>query len=140
MKTENLILPPQLFDLAKDHFRLLKSENLKRKRDTVELRLSGYSDVMHLISDIVKVSILALGDGENSGHMSIPDPASNVSGVLSVILDLIPYEEAELLDAMRYSVLEDNRVDSEEDWDFVLRTVTLTPPDDLYISPSNSRA
>jgi len=125
MKTESLEIPQHLADIASDHFRLLKPANLKRKIDTVELRLSGYSDVMYLIADIVKVSILAL-DAAGDSHRSIPDPPSNIGGILSVILDLIPYEEAELLDKIRYSVLTSDKSESD-DWDFLLRSATLFP-------------
>ncbi|MBD3581743.1 hypothetical protein [Flavobacterium selenitireducens] len=130
MTTAGLTLAPEFLALAADHFRLLTSENLKKKQDTVELRLSGYSDVMFLIADIVKVSLLALNKGENSDYPFIPDPASNVSGVLSVILDLLPYEEANLLDKIRGAV-PDHGGAQEEDWDFISQSIRLTAPASL---------
>lgn len=98
-------LPLPLRELAAKHFVLLESKNVAKKRDTIELNLSGYSDVMFLVADIVKVCILAL-DGENNTGARIPEPSTNISGVLSVILDLLPYEEADLLDKIREAVLE----------------------------------
>ena len=83
---------------------LLDRKNHKRKRDTIELNLSGYSDVMFLIADIVKVCILALHADDNS-IPGIPEPATNISGVLGIILDLVPYEEIDLLDLIREEVL-----------------------------------
>lgn len=78
----------ELPELAKEHFVLLQTESSKNHIDTVQLRLSGYSDVMHLMADIVKVCILAIGDGETHGNANIPSPESNISGVLGILLDL----------------------------------------------------
>lgn len=100
---KNIAIPEQLSQFASRHFVLLESQNQKKQLDTVQLNVSGYGDVMHLISDIVKVCMLAL-EGETSCKR-IPEPNVNISGVLGIILDLIPYEEAELLDAIRESVL-----------------------------------
>lgn len=55
-------------------------------------------------SDIVKVSLLALKF--ETSCTRIPEPNANISGVLSIILDLLPYEEAELLDHIREAVLQ----------------------------------
>src|SRR6476620_2640895 len=118
-----LELPENLRAIAARHFVLLEPENVKKQRDMISLRLSGYSDVSHLIADIVKVCILALGDGNSYSSAHIPTPESNISGVLAIILDLIPYEEMDLLDAIRHDVL--NPVVEEEDWDFILRSVSL---------------
>ncbi|MGV9004460.1 hypothetical protein [Flavobacterium sp.] len=128
MKNKISHLPPALHELAANHFRLLESKNIIKKRDSIQLNLSGYSDVMFLIADIVKVSILALGDGENHSLSRINNPASNVSGVLGIILDLIPYEEADLLDHLREAVLQPEQEISNEE-DFILENIFLTVPD-----------
>lgn len=115
-------LTPQLHEIAKKHFVLLESQNVKKKRDTIQINLSGYADVMYMIADIVKVCMLAL-EGETSSTR-IPEPSTNISGVLGIILDLIPYEEADLLDALRYAVL--NPI--EEIDDFILENLYLILP------------
>jgi hypothetical protein len=120
MKTE-MRLPESLREIAAKHFVLLEPVNIAKKRDTVSLRLSGYSDVMYLIADITKVCILALGDDNSHSSAHIPEPASNISGVLSIILDLIPYEEIDFLDKIREAVL----LPVEEDWDFIWETISL---------------
>ncbi|HEY0108855.1 MAG TPA: hypothetical protein VGB67_04450 [Fibrella sp.] len=122
-----LTLPDNLRDIAKKHFVLLESENIAKKRDTLSLRLSGYSDVTHLIGDIVKVCILAMGDGSPYSSAHIPEPESNISGVLSIILDLLPYEESDLLDMIRQEVLNPSP-EPDEDWDFILASVSITMP------------
>lgn len=113
-------LPPELRQMAEKHFVLLESQNVKKKRDTIQLNLSGYSDVMFLIADIVKVCMLAL-EGDTSCNR-IPEPTTNISGVLGIVLDLIPYEEADLLDLLREAVL--NPAEEE----FILENFFLTQP------------
>lgn len=128
MKTD-IVLPENLRLLAEKHFVLLEPENISKKRDTVSLRLSGYGGVANLIADLVKVCILALGDGNPYSPAHIPQPESNVSGVLSIILDLLPYEEFDLLDTIREAVL-NPKAPGEEQWDddFMLESVSLLPP------------
>jgi hypothetical protein len=116
--------PDNLRQLAEKHFVLLESQNPKKKRDTIQLNLSGYSDVMYLIADITKVCMLAL-EGETSSNR-IPEPMVNISGVLGIVLDLIPYEEAELLDKMREAVLK-----SGHEQEFIIENLYLTAPSQL---------
>lgn len=120
-------LPPALRQMAEKHFVLLESRNKAKKRDTVALNLSGYSDVMFLIADIVKVSLLALECEDSSTR--IPEPNANISGVLSIILDLLPYEEAELLDRIREAVLQPTEPPPMEE--YLLENIFLTVPTEL---------
>lgn len=68
-----------------------------------------------------------MGDGNAHSSAHIPSPESNISGVLAIILDLLPYEESDLLDMIRRDVLSPES-DVEEDWEFILETISLTPP------------
>jgi hypothetical protein len=136
MKT--LHLPDEFKNLAQQHFVLLEPENIAKQRDTVQIRLSGYSDVSHLIGDIVKTCILAMGDGNTHSTSHIPSPESNISGVLSIILDLLPYEESDLLDMIRREVLDPQSHTGEEtDWDFVLATISLIEPQTPECQPKS---
>ncbi len=120
-------LPQPLREIAQQHFALLESQNIKRKRDTIQLNISGYADVMYLIADIVKVSMLAL-EGETSSTR-IPEPTTNISGVLGIILDLIPYEEADLLDLIREQVLKPSEEQIEQE--YLLENYYLELPSQL---------
>lgn len=123
MKDEIIKLTPELRQMAEKHFVLLESQNAKKKRDTIQLNLSGYTDVMYLMADIVKVCMLAL-EGETSSSR-IPEPATNISGVLGIILDLIPYEEAELLDTIRQQLLNPSQPQEDE---ILIENYCLIPP------------
>lgn len=106
-------LSPEFLNAIKGQFQLLdRMKTNNRKIDRVELHLSGYEDVMHLVSDIVKVCILAL-EGETS-YLRIPEPTHNICGVLAIVLDLIPYEEAGLLDMIREQLLDPKERKAEE--------------------------
>jgi hypothetical protein len=124
---EALYLPESLRAVAAKHFLLLESRNIAQKRDSISLNLSGYSDVMYLIADIVKVCILALDSEPISGR--IPEPTTNISGVLGIILDLVPYEEADLLDKIRAAVLQPDEMQEEQG--ILLENVYLTVPSAL---------
>ncbi len=81
---------------------------------------------MFLIADIVKVCILAL-EGDTSCNR-IPEPTTNISGVLGIILDLVPYEEADLLDHIREAVLQPTDEPTEDRADNILENLFLTLP------------
>lgn len=132
MKTQTTQLTPQLKQLTEKYCVLLESRNVSKKRDTIQLNLSGYSDVMFLIADIVKVSILALEGSESHSSTNIPEPSVNITGVLGIILDLIPYEEADLLDLLRESVLDNSETATIIDDDIYIENFFITPPSDLY--------
>ena len=119
-------LPPELSQMAEKHFVLLESQNNKKKRDTIQLNLSGYSDLMYLIADITKVCMLAMEYETNFSR--IQEPMSNISGVLGIILDLIPYEEADLLDHLREAVLQPTDEQLEDREDYILENLFLTLP------------
>lgn len=123
---KHIPLSEPLREMATKHFVLLESQNRKRKIDSLQLNLSGYSDVMHLTADIVKVCMLALETETSSNR--IPEPNINISGVLAIILDLIPYEEAEFLDELREAVLKPAVIE-----EFIEENLFLTAPAELGV-------
>jgi hypothetical protein len=121
-----IVLGDALRDAVRKYFVLLEDENIGKQHSALPLRVSGYADVMHLIADLVKVAILALNNDGNPTTAHIPEPKMNIGGMLAVILDLLPYEEAELLDLIRQEVLARQPVMSEEEA-FVLDGFVVTP-------------
>jgi hypothetical protein len=128
MDTKNLFLNQHFRALLEEHSVLLSAEGNKGRK-TIKLRISGYNDAVHLISDIVKVSILALSAQDTYGNATIPEPNSNICNVLSIILDLLPYEETELLDIL-YSLQSETMSENELD-DFYIENIFLIPPTGL---------
>lgn len=123
-----LYLPENLREVAANHFRLLESRNVIKKRDTLELNLSGYSDVAYLIADIVKVSLLALEGAKTENCLDIPEPNTNISAVLRIVLDLLPYEEMDFLDLIREAVLVPQL---EPVTEFIVENFFVTMPQEL---------
>ena len=93
-------------NLTPKDFPLLAPANKSNTAFTLGVRLGGYNDAMHYIAHLVKVCILALEGKDVSGSPYIPQPEVNVSSVLELILNLIPYEESELLDNIYRQVLD----------------------------------
>jgi hypothetical protein len=93
-----------LHELLGSHLRLLESYDVDKDKFSAGLRASGYAGIIYKIADIVKVAILAL-ENHDSSSGRITESAINISGVLELVLNLLPYEEAELLDILyRYYV------------------------------------
>jgi len=131
MKNQIHHLPAALRAMVADHFVLLESQNVAKKRDSLQLNLSGYSDVFYLIADLTKVCMLAL---ENETSLSrIPEPSTNICGVLGIILDLLPYEEADFLDKIREAALQPE-VERLEEEGFLLENLYLTLPTGILLS------
>lgn len=129
--SEKLYLPETLREIAANHFRLLEPRNIIKKRDALELTLSGYSDVMFLIADIVKTCLLALEGAETENCSRIPGPNTNISGVLGIVLDLLPYEEMDFIDKIREAVLHPADAEDVDNDGFVLENIFLTLPASL---------
>lgn len=79
---------------------------------TIDITTEGYLDSSFMISNLIKVCITAL-EKENYSTRSVPQPHSNISGVLGYILDLIPHDEMEFLDKIRKLLSEQNTTTTE---------------------------
>lgn len=90
----------QLKELEKMYFHALKPYIPEKGLYSTELITEGYCETSFMISDLIKVCITAL-ENENFSTRSVPQPHSNISGVLGYILDLIPHDEMEFLDKVR---------------------------------------
>ncbi|WP_421803092.1 HEPN domain-containing protein [Flagellimonas sp.] len=90
----------QLKELEKMYFHALKPYIPEKGLYSTELITEGYCETSFMISDLIKVCITAL-ENENFSTRSVPQPHSNISGVLGYILDLIPHDEMEFLDKAR---------------------------------------
>jgi len=90
----------QLKELEKMHFHALKPYIPEKGLYSTELITEGYCETSFMISNLIKVCILAL-ETENIPTRIVPQHHHNVSEVLGYILDLIPHDEMEFLDKAR---------------------------------------
>ncbi|WP_339917422.1 HEPN domain-containing protein [Yeosuana marina] len=91
--------------LSKKDFSALKPYPFKEGYYTIGLVTEGYLDLSFMISNLLKVCILAM-EVEYYPTRSIPEPEHNIREVLGYVLDMIPHEEMELLDVIRDLALE----------------------------------
>ncbi|GLU43284.1 HEPN domain-containing protein [Allomuricauda sp. NBRC 101325] len=90
----------QLKELEKMYFHALKPYLPEKELYSVELITEGYCETSFMISNLIKVCIVAL-ENEYIPTRIVPQPHHNVSEVLGYILDLIPHDEMEFLDKTR---------------------------------------
>lgn len=89
---------------AKD-FSALKPYPFKKRHYTIGIVTKGYLETSFMISNLLKVCIIAM-EADYCSTRSIPEPEHNIKEVLGYILDIIPHNEMELLDTLRYLALE----------------------------------
>ncbi|MDL5511210.1 hypothetical protein QSE00_05250 [Arenibacter sp. M-2] len=87
----------KISELAKEHFHTLKRYPSKKELYTVNLITDGYLETSFMISSLLKVCITAL-DAERTPNNVVQEPDQNIQEVLGYVLNMIPYEEMELLD------------------------------------------
>jgi len=102
----------QLKELEKMYFHALKPYLPEKGLYSIELITKGYCETSFIISDLIKVCITAL-ENENFSTRSVPQPHSNISGVLGYILDLIPHDEMEFLDKVGKLLSEQKTITTE---------------------------
>jgi len=100
MKTKKL--HKKLQKLRNAHLYRLKPKNNPRRgaHYEVSIPIANHVELMFLIGNLLKVSILALEEPKNVRDPDIPQHYHNVQEVLRHALHLIPFEEQEFIDAV----------------------------------------
>ncbi|MBP0904137.1 HEPN domain-containing protein [Mariniflexile gromovii] len=91
--------------LSEKDFSALKPYPFKKGLYTTGIVTEGYLDISFMISNLLKVCIIAM-EAEYCSTHSIPEPEHNIREVLGYVLSMIPHNEMELLDTLRYLALE----------------------------------
>lgn len=96
MKTDETETLEKLRKLTALHFHTLKPANDKSKTYTVPINVLNYFELGCVISDMIKLCILALDhDMHNVGEKK--KQSINVSLILETVLQLFPLDEMEFL-------------------------------------------
>lgn len=82
-------------------FVMFKPINRKQDKFEVMTTCTGYNDLFIIISDLLKVAILALENDDEQGR--------SIAKLLEIIYDLVPMEEGNLLDMLYKQYLEQIR-------------------------------
>ena len=105
MKKEKLI--NKLLEFKQHHMLHLTPDNSrKRKCYKGTYRVDSYLDLMFLITNLIKVCVVALEENEQLCDLEVPNPKYNVMEVLRFVTQLIPSEEFALID--KFSELLEN--------------------------------
>lgn len=84
-------------ELSINRLTLFESDKYNSGRDMVLLPLDSYKEAMDLILHLLKTCILAL-QADYVPDKYIGEPSFNISEILKLIVDIVPYEEMEFLD------------------------------------------
>ncbi|CAH8294184.1 HEPN domain-containing protein [Mariniflexile fucanivorans] len=86
--------------LSKKDFSSLTPYSFKKGHYTIGLVTEGYLETSFMISNLLKVCIIAM-EADHCSTRSIPEPEHNIREVLGYVLDMLPHNEMELLDVIR---------------------------------------
>jgi hypothetical protein len=117
--------------LSARDFPLLTSENKKNTSFSLDVRVKGYNDTMHYMAHLIKVCILAIEGQESCSSDYIPQPEINIAGVMELLLNMIPYEEAELLDDLYAGFLNPKANPEDDGLALAEMNLWLLPPDGI---------
>jgi len=97
-----------------NYFTKLKRDPKSAELFVMELKISGYTELSSMLSDLLKVSILALEHDPPYVSRTIPNPEINVMGLLEIALQLLPHGEIELLDEVHQFYLKQKLEEQSE--------------------------
>jgi len=81
-------------------FSQLTPEGDNNERLVARVEVTGYSGLVFLVMDLLKVSLLALEADPPYPSHDIRNPQSNVASIIELAIQLLPLEELELLDIL----------------------------------------
>ena len=111
MKKEKLI--NKLLEFKQHHMLHLTPDNSrKRKCYKGTYRVDSHLDLMFLITNLIKVCVVALEENEQLCDLEVPNPKYNVMEVLRFVTQLIPSEELALVDKLS-ELLEDIELENK---------------------------
>jgi len=90
-----------LKELTDEHFISLSRHAYKKEVYTASFGVAGYKDLIFVVSDLIKLCIKAIEAEESHDPGLIVSPLVNISNILEIAIQLLPIDEAELLDQLR---------------------------------------
>jgi hypothetical protein len=90
-----------LKELTDEHFTSLSPDKYKKEVYNASFGVAGYKDLIFVVSDLIKLCIKAVEAEESHDPGLIVSPLVNISNILEIAIQLLPIDEAELLDQLR---------------------------------------
>ena len=94
--------------LMSQYLNTLKGPNDKTGFYTAEIKLINYSELGCVITNMLKLCILALDSEAQEISKTIKDTSINVALILEVVMQLFPVDEFELLSEINELLIEKN--------------------------------
>ena len=94
--------------LMSQYLNTLKGPNDKKGFYTAEIKLINYSELGCVITNMLKLCILALDTEVQEISKTIKNPSINVALILEVVMQLFPVDEFELLSEINELLMEKN--------------------------------
>ncbi|MFN3752559.1 hypothetical protein [Flavobacterium sp.] len=105
MENDKIKSIEELKDFAKNSFQVLKPCKNRKGKATVEIPVNSYAELSYFLIDVIKVSVVAL-EADSEGVGTVRNVPNAVSGVLEKLIEIIPFEEMDLLDKIHQMILE----------------------------------
>lgn len=108
MRTNEIKTLEDLKGYAVRYFKTLEPVEGKEHIHVAEIRVSSYSELLYIASNMLKLCVLALrDDAEPEITHTVKNPSINVVVVLEIVAQLIALEEIELLDVIHELFIDD---------------------------------
>lgn len=107
MKTEEIKDLEYLRKLMTKYLNTLKTPNDKTEFYTAEIKFLNYYELGCVITNMLKLCVLALDSETQKISDTIRNPSINVSLILEVVLQLFPVDEFELLSEINEFLIAD---------------------------------
>lgn len=95
--------------LADGYLNTLKPANDKKDFYVAEIKLANYGELGCVITNMLKLCVLALDTEAQKISETIKNPSVNVALILEVILQLFPVDEFELLSEINEFLIADTK-------------------------------
>lgn len=109
METKEIKDLEYLRKLMNRYLNTLKTPNDKTEFYTAEIKLLNYGELGCVITNMLKLCILALDSEAPEISKTIKNPSINVALILEVVLQLFPVDEFELLSEINEFLIGDSR-------------------------------
>jgi len=104
-ETKNL---DRIKKLSAQYFSTIRSSDGKSKTNVAQIKLSNYSELGCIITETLKLCIVALNENAHKTSDTIKTSPINVALILEMVLELIPTNEFDVLDEINQMFVGNN--------------------------------
>lgn len=109
MEENEIINLDKIRKLSVRYFNTLKPVTDRKDIYTAEIRVLNYFELTYVVSNLLKLCILALDQEAPEISKTVKNTSINVGVVLEIIAQLLPLDEIEFLDEMHQILIDDSK-------------------------------